>query len=64
MNRYKLPNATITGLEISDLFFNMAATYEDENDVKIQANDFLNSLPSLKRVITATALTQDFFDRL
>ncbi len=60
----RLPSGTLTGLEISDLFFNSINEYQDYSDVKRQAYEFLNNLPSLKATITAEQLAQNFFDRL
>lgn len=55
---------TLSGAEVSDLFFNYASQY-DYNTPKENAEDFLNFLPSLeKQGLTVEALVKDYLDRV
>ncbi len=64
MSKLKYNFFEITGYEISDLFFNNVKDYEDREDIKKQAQNFIDSLPSIKEKITAQDLTEDFYSRL
>jgi len=64
MKKIGYQSFNITGYELSDLFFNSVKDYEDKADIKSQAISFLDNLPSLKEVINADDLTDDFYNRL
>lgn len=60
---YKLPQVTLSNVELSDLFFNYhkSETYTVEES----ANDFLNFLPSLESAgVTVEMLVNDYNERL
>jgi len=59
----RLPNVSITGLELSDLFFNYPKI--DGDNLEVSAGEFLNEFPSLKKQgITAKVLIEDYNRRL
>jgi len=59
----RLPDVSISGLELSDLFFNYPNL--TDNSIKEQAQDFLNSLPSLEaQGVTVEFLIEDYNNRL
>jgi len=64
MSKLKYNFFEITSYEISDLFFNTVKDYEDREDIKKQAQEFLENLPSLKEKINTQDLTDDFYNRL
>jgi hypothetical protein len=57
----KLPEVKISSLEVSDLFFNYAKSY---NTTEENARDFLNFLPSVEKAgITVKMLVEDYNNR-
>jgi hypothetical protein len=59
----RLPDVSISGLELSDLFFNYPRI--DGDNLEVSAGEFLNELPSLKaQGITVKQLVEDYQARL
>lgn len=59
---FNLPSVTITGIEISDMFFNFV---NPDYPVKEQAIDLLYAYPSFKHAgITPEMLTEDYYNRV
>jgi len=69
----KLPNIVISGLELSDLFFNSELVNynracENETDIEkglfLDAQEFLKNYPSLGLNVSSKMLVTDFLNRL